>query len=67
MRLALLIDVKAMDDQGLTIVRDLGFRSRHDTPNHLHAQMFVQGHKRQLGARALDDVALGDQAGFGMR
>ena len=67
MRLALLIDVKAMDDQGLTIVRYLGFRSRHDTPNHLHAQMFVQGHKRQLGARALDDVALGDQAGFGMR
>ena len=65
--LALFIDVKAVHHQGLAVVRHLGFGGGHHPPGHLHAQVLIQGHKRQLRAGALDDVAARHQTGFLMR
>ncbi len=43
----LLVDIEAMDNQGLAVTRYLGDRSGRHAASHLHAQVLVQGHEGQ--------------------
>jgi hypothetical protein len=49
--MTLLINIKAMDDQSVSILRYFGLRAGQNLRHHLHAQVFMQGSKGQTTGR----------------
>jgi hypothetical protein len=54
--MALVIDIEAMDNQSVTVARNLGLSAGQNLPYDLHTEVFIEGCKRQSPRRSFDDV-----------
>ncbi len=52
-RMALAIDIEAMNNQSVPIARYLGLRAGQNLPCDLHAEVFIEGCKRQSARRSV--------------
>ena len=64
MQLSVVIHIEAMNDEGVTVLRELGSGRGQDSRCHLHAEVLVQGNVRESTGGSFDDVAAGQQCGF---